>query len=359
MPGIFLHGYALLAGVGKTAHAEWPLPATVLDAQAIRAILADPALCAYPKNGIRLLHDSTATGGEILEGLAWLAGRAEHDPEAAVLIYYSGHGALDQATGCYYLIPYDTDPGRFPETALSALTFTDALRRIPAQRLLVILDCCHAAGMATAKESRPAIKLPAGFIPAAVPKGLTAGLKQGSGRAVFTSSRGEQLSWLRPDGGMSIYTYHLCEALRGAGNKPGDTLVRLSNLMNHLGTSVPASARALCGAEQTPFFDTATEDFPVALLRGGKGLPAAERVTASMAPPCLAPVSSVVQEIGSVQNGGAVIGILQGDQAQIGGTRHYGDIVHGDKIGGDKAEGNKVIINNPKPVPDDTGENKS
>ena len=43
--------------------------------------------------------------------------------------------------------------------------------------------------------------------------------------------------------------------------------------MSHLGKAVPESALALCEAEQTPFFDTATEDFPVALLLGGKGLP--------------------------------------------------------------------------------------
>ncbi|MEH2144139.1 hypothetical protein [Nostoc sp.] len=47
----------------------------------------------------------------------------------------------------------------------------------------------------------------------------------------------------------------------------------LSNLINHLGKTVPESARTLCQAEQTPFFDTAMEDFPVAMLRGGKGLP--------------------------------------------------------------------------------------
>lgn len=42
--------------------------------------------------------------------------------------------------------------------------------------------------------------------------------------------------------------------------------------MNHLGKAVPESARSL-GVEQPPFFDAATEDFAVALLRGGKGLP--------------------------------------------------------------------------------------
>jgi hypothetical protein len=43
--------------------------------------------------------------------------------------------------------------------------------------------------------------------------------------------------------------------------------------MTHLGKTVPKSARNLCHAEQIPFCDAATEDFPVAMLRGGKGLP--------------------------------------------------------------------------------------
>src|SRR5207248_265850 len=75
-------------------------------------------------------------------------------------------------------------------------------------------------------------------------------------------------------GSLSVFTHHLLEALQGAGSRPGDTEVRLSNLMGHLGKAVPASARQMHSADQVPFFDTAAEDFPVALLRGGKGLPA-------------------------------------------------------------------------------------
>ena len=68
-------------------------------------------------------------------------------------------------------------------------------------------------------------------------------MKQGKGRVVFTSSEGEQKSlWIKDN---SIYTYHFLEALQGAGNQPGDTEVRLSNLMNHLTKAVPESARKL------------------------------------------------------------------------------------------------------------------
>ena len=274
MPNAFTQGYALLVGVGESAYPAWSLPVTVKDIQAIRSILTDPNLCAYPGGDrhIRQIHDKTATKAAIVDGLAWLKAQAAADPDATAVVFYSGHGWLDQSTDQYYLIPHDVEPYDVANSALPAQEFRDALREIKAKRLLVMIDCCHAEGMAAAKKGPAAIKLPPGLVQTAPPKGLVEQLKQGEGRAVFTSSRGQQLSWIRPDGSLSVYTHHLIEALQGAGNKPGDTVVHLSNLMNHLGKAVPESARTLYQAEQVPFFDTAAEDFAVAMLRGGKGL---------------------------------------------------------------------------------------
>jgi uncharacterized caspase-like protein len=263
-------GFALLIGVGTTADPRWSLPVTVKDAQALQAALTDPTLCAYPNRSdhVRLLQDQGATAQAILDGLDWLAQAAIAHPEATIVFYYSGHGMFDLASNAYYLLPHEFNPQAIAETALPAQTLTDKLRAIAAKRLWVVIDSCHAAGMASAKDA-----LPPDLLPTALPKGVIDALKQGSGRAVFTSSRGNQSSWVRPDGTLSLYTYHLIEALKGAANQPGDRQVTLANVMTHLGKAVPESARTLCQAEQTPFFDTATEDFPVALLRGGKGLP--------------------------------------------------------------------------------------
>lgn len=63
------------------------------------------------------------------------------------------------------------------------------------------------------------------------------------------------------------------EALQGAGNQAGDRVVRVSNLMNYLGRSVPETTRQVYNRDQTPHFDFDTGDFAIALLRGGKGLP--------------------------------------------------------------------------------------
>ncbi|MEZ4641594.1 MAG: caspase family protein [Chloroflexota bacterium] len=274
MPQTFLHGYALLIGVGMCEYANWSLPVTVHDAQALQNILTNVHLCAYPNdsNHLRFLHNETATRRGIMDGLAWLQAQTAVDTEATAVVYFSGHGWMAHKTGEYYLIPSDVHPFDIAGTAVSATVFTEALRRIEAKRLLVIIDSCHAEGMATAKDAS-GVKLPADFSQTAVPQRMITSLKQGEGRAVFTSSRDTQKSWVRPDQSMSIYTFHLIEALQGASNKPGETVVRLSNLMNYLSQTVPSSAQAHFQTAQIPYFEMATEDYAVALLQGGKGLP--------------------------------------------------------------------------------------
>src|SRR4028118_824065 len=270
MSDLFTHGYALLIGVGNTADPGYSLPVTVNDAQALKDVLTDANFCAYPNSPdrVRLLQNQGATRSAILDGLDWLKGCAEADPNATIVIYYSGHGTFDLASNAYYLVQHDFDGQAIPQTALSAETLSEELRKIKAKRLWVIIDSCHAEGMATAKNDWPA-----DFLPTALPKGVIDALKQGEGRAVFTSSRGPKPSYVRPDGILSVYTYHLIEALKGMANQPGDRLVKISNVMTHLGKTVSESARNFWDEEQTPFFDAATEDFPVAMLRGGKGLP--------------------------------------------------------------------------------------
>jgi len=164
--------------------------------------------------------------------------------------------------------------------------------------------------MATAKEGEnTSLKLPPGFSksPPSESKGFIDSLKKGKGRVVFTSSRGEQQSWIK-DENSSIYTYHLLEALQGAGNTPGDTEVRVSNLMHYLGKAVPESAKLLCSAEQTPWFNMGTEDFAIAKIRGGKGLQKIPRETGEV---------EVTQVIASGGRAIAIREMISGDNINI------------------------------------------
>ena len=317
MSNSFSNAYALLIGVGESIIPKYSLPVTVKDTKALKTVLCDSQLCGYEEQYVRLLHDKTASKINMLDGLDWLKQCTEKDTDVTVVVFYSGHGWLEKDSQRYYLIQHDADPENLENTALDAQLFTDKLRDIKAKRLLVIIDACHAQGMATSKEAE-LFKVPEQFEQVALPKDLVENLKQGAGRAVFTSSLGEQRSYIRKEQDLSVYTYHFLEALKGAGNQPGDSYVRLSNLMRHLSQAVPKSAEAM-SKEQTPFFDFTTEDFPVALLLGGKGLSGG-----GMSPLEETAATTIFNQQGQQ---------VHGNQTNVAGDMTVqGDLVNSDKI---------------------------
>jgi hypothetical protein len=106
-------------------------------------------------------------------------------------------------------------------------------------------------------------------------KGL-AELEEGAGRAVLSSSRGEQQSYFCTDEAMSIFTYHLIEALTGhAQPQQGATEVLVSDVMGHVSRNVPRTAFEGYKVRQEPDYRV-SGNFPVALLLGGKGLGAGQ-----------------------------------------------------------------------------------
>jgi hypothetical protein len=322
MTELFNQGYALLIGVGESAYKPLSLPVTVKDTQAIYAALIDPELCAYPddKEHILLLNNQEATRDRILDGLKWLKEKAEVEPNATIFVYYSGHGWFKKDDNSFYLIQHDVKIRKLEDTALSGKAFTEALREIQAERLLVVIDSCHAAGMATSKDPEKADKELLDefddFQRVAPSKGLISALKQGKGRVVFTSSEGEQQSWIKKDNSMSIYTFHFLEALQGAANKPGERVVTVSNLMNHLGKTVPETARNLYSAEQTPHFDFDTVDFAIAKLRGGKGLP--DRGWDDVKSEAQENIGKNAEVVMKNIQGKNVVGSIIGDNTQVG-----------------------------------------
>lgn len=271
----FEHCYGLLIGVGE--HATVPrlsLPVTVKDVTALHKTLLEPDLCAYPKDHIKRLLNEEATNSAIIAGLNGLKAHAAADPQSTVLIYYSGHGWVSP-DGDYCLLTQDTTPGAVADTALRAATLNNVLRGIQAERVLIILDCCHAEGMAEAKDFEDLEEDLAKGIGqgAQATLSLVQTLSQGTGRAVFCSSRGNEKSYFYRDETLSVFTYHFIEALQGAGHAPGETTVTIASLMKYVAAAVPATVERLYGKSQHPFFKFEGTDFPVALIWGGKGLP--------------------------------------------------------------------------------------
>lgn len=337
--GKFEQGFALLIGVDENNVSAWSLPSVAKDIAALEQVLTHPDRCAYLPEHIKVLSGKSATRQGILEGLDWLQQQlcADTSGDATAIILYSGHGWRDATMlpAAYYLIPYDVRQDNLRSRALRAEDFADAVRALTPRRLLVILDCCHAGGM-DIRDAQPG----AAFLDAPLPpeqligKERTIGyadgprsletLAQGHGRAVLSSSQGDQPSYNRRDGKMGIFTYHLIEALTGhAQPQAGASEVLVSDVMSHVWRCVPQSAQADWGKMQQPDYQV-SGNFPVALLLGGRGV-----AEGQVAPdPLKAPGRP-----SSVNTGG-------------GEFTGRDKIIHGDEVRGNKVTGDSIKVGN-------------
>jgi hypothetical protein len=253
-------GHALVVGVGGD------LPNTVDDAVGLAAILRDPSRCAYPSDQVHLLTGKQASRASILSELDSLS--QSTTDESTVIVYFSGHGyrATSPTGEFYYLLAYGYDLSRLYQTAISGGEFTERLRAIPARKLLVLLDCCHAGGVGEAKA--PGLRL----VKAPLPPEAHSLLAEGSGRVLIASSQEDELSFAgRP---YSAFTLALIEALCGEGVAKKDGYVRAADLALHARQVVPGRT----GRRQHPIlhFEHA-DNFVLATYAGGetqpKGLP--------------------------------------------------------------------------------------
>lgn len=319
----YSQGYALIIGVDQHSVPGLSLPDVKKDVDALHNILIHPERCGYPDKQVKRLLGEEATRGNILDGLAWLQDKVEEDDNATAIIYYSGHGWRN-AEKQYYLIPHDTKVNNnVPRTssALSASEFNEEITALTPQRLMVILDCCHAAGMDTKGLESLEDKGQFEGIPASLflPNGQwiedDSGLEstkslepltKGKGRAVLSSCQAHEQSYMRKDGAMSIFTYHLIEALTGhAQPQGGDTEILVSDLLGYVHRQVPKTAQVDRSRDQHPE-GKSDGIFPVALLLGGKGIadsaPAPDPL--ALAPtPAAAPIYNISTDSGAVITG--------------------------------------------------------
>jgi hypothetical protein len=95
----------------------------------------------FRERNIELLLDEKATKTNIEKSLeAWLRNKVK--PQSRVLVYYSGHGAPDPATGEAYLVPYDGDPNYLAITGYPLKRLYAYLGQLGAGEAVLVLDAC-------------------------------------------------------------------------------------------------------------------------------------------------------------------------------------------------------------------------
>ncbi len=254
--------HGLLIGVGDYEHPRFAsLPATMRDTQTLVDVLTDPRRGSYPPDHVRAIIGAQATATNIRAALRALAHSVTD--QSTVCVYFSGHGgrAYKQGEWRTYLCPREADPSDLSNTAISGTEFSAALSAIPARRLVVILDACHAGGSAALKATHGAPLWKAGLA-----ERYYEALSQGSGRVVMASSKAEQYSHVRPEGDLSLFTHHLREALMGKAAVRGDGLVHVLDVFHYVNEAVQADE-----PDQTPILKVNDLDmnFPIAAAARG------------------------------------------------------------------------------------------
>ncbi len=208
--------YALIIGINK--YTEWPaLKTAVKDATVIRDTLV--SRYGFDKQNVILRVDAEASRLQIIEDLRYLAlSMGEHDN---LLVYYAGHGQLDDLTGDGYWVPAE---GRLKQSgtwvANSYIKAVLSSEKVKAKNVVVIADSCYSGTMLRGGPSLMSLK-DQRYREKLVEK---AALRS---RQVISSGGVEPVA----DGGAeghSLFAYYLTDALR----KNDREVIDLENLFH-------------------------------------------------------------------------------------------------------------------------------
>jgi Caspase domain/TIR domain len=255
----FDNAHGLIVQISAYQHV--PALPPVDDATAVAALLTDPEQGGYPPANVRLVLDAAATRAALLAALADLAKAANDD--STVFVYFSGHGGRVEAGphAGQYLLPVDAvypSDESLAATAISGDEFTAALGAVPARKVVVVFDCCHAGGVGRPKDIGSAP------LETGLSEGYYDALAAGRGRVILASSRSTEYSFVPAGSRFGLFTSHLLDGLRGAAAS-ADGYVRVFDLFEYLQPRVTTSRR-----DQHPVFKAEVEEnFAVAARPGG------------------------------------------------------------------------------------------
>lgn len=186
-----------------------------------------------PEENLAFLSDDLATKGDFEKYFdRWLPNRVEKGDE--VFVYFSGHGAPHAKSGEAYLVPFDADPTYIEQTGYSIKRMYAQLAKLPAERVVVVLDSCFsgAGGRSVLAEgARPLVSV----VQSEVPRGLI----------VMTASAGDQISNSYRDKRHGLFTYFF---LKGLKEKRGD----FRAVFDYLSPQVSRVARRQFNSDQEP-----------------------------------------------------------------------------------------------------------
>jgi len=223
--------YAVVIGVSEYKYTDAGLRSLNYaddDAQSIAAFLQTPQGGSFSFADVKLLLNQDATLDAVRSAFSTFLKKAK--PNDLVFIFIAGHGAPDPlASQNLYFLLYDTKVVDMPRTAFPMSELKDFLDRdIKAQRVLVMIDTCHSAGVNQKTKSLVSGRdlVQEGDENNIMNFYLTNQLFKETGRAILTSSDVNEVSqesskW----GNHGVFTWSLLEGFKGKADLNGDKFI--------------------------------------------------------------------------------------------------------------------------------------
>lgn len=211
------------------------------DAQSVADFLKTSQGGSFSSADIKLLLNQGASLLAVRAALSDVAKRAKADD--LIFIFIAGHGAPDPiASQNLYFLLYDTKVIDMPRTAFPMNELKQYLdTQISAERVLVMIDTCHSAGVNQKTKTLVAGRdlVQEGDENNILNFYVTNQLFKQTGRAILTSSDVNEVSqesskW----GNHGVFTWALLEGLKGKADINGDKLVTAGEIFQYTRANV-------------------------------------------------------------------------------------------------------------------------
>lgn len=217
--------YAVLIAAGRFPDEPrlFPLACPENDVADLDQVLRDESLGGFTATTVL----ANRPHHEVLRSINTVLKRAERDD--LVLIYYSGHGKLDEA-GHLYLATADTTAELLESTAVPVSRIRELVSLSHCTKSVLILDCCFAGAVEKA------------FLRGSVDDQLKL-VSQGRGTYIMTAATGIQSAQEKEGDRNGLFTKHLLNGIRGgAADEDGDGYISAGELYNYVHREVAAES---------------------------------------------------------------------------------------------------------------------
>jgi Ni,Fe-hydrogenase maturation factor len=242
--------HALAIGINRYRNGALNLSYSVTDARGMAKLLREAGGALFSSVSVQELFDAEATKAGILAQLKALEAT---QPDDVVVVYLAGHG--ETVGDEWFFVPHELAQPERPEllrqAGLSSGELAQALRRMPARKVVVLIDACKsgaAAGSFRGLEERR----------------LLAQLSRSTGTHLIAASTKEQLASELDQLGHGVFTFVLLEGLRGKAAGGGQD-VTARKLMVYVEQALPELTKRFRAEEQFPVVNSTGMDFPLAI----------------------------------------------------------------------------------------------